>query len=304
MQTVGVVGLGKIGTPIAGNLIKSGFEVIGFRRSPTADLEQLGMLRASSPMEVGARCDIVLSCLPDIAALDEAVAGPNGLLKSARSGQIVVELGSYKVKDKARQLDLFAAKGATFLDGEVSGTPGMVSARKAAVYLAGDEAAARAVEPVTRGFADNTFFLGAFGAATKVKLINNLLVAIHIAATAEAMSIGLQAGVDIPTMIKAIASGSGGSSAFAARAQMMADRKFMPPMGTSAALEHYLAEARELAGEVGRATPMLDRAAELYARARAEGVENQDVAVMLKVLEGMQREEPQKRTGFGFFKRS
>lgn len=243
------------------------------------------MIRAASPAEVGAQCDFVLSCLPNLAALEETVSGANGLLASARAGQVVVELGSYKIADKARQIGLFEAKGARFLDGEVSGTPPMVAARKAAVYLAGDEAAARTVEPVIKGFADNIFYFGAFGAATKVKLINNLLVAVHIASTAEAMSIGLKAGVDVPTMIKAISSGSGGSSAFAARAQAMADRRFMPPMGTSEALEHYLGEARELAGELGRATPMLDRAAELYAKAREMGVERQDVAVMVEVLE-------------------
>ena len=304
METVGVIGLGKIGTPMAENLLKSGFKVIGFRRSPTPELEKLGMIRAVSPAEVGRQCDVVLSCLPNLAALDETMSGPNGLLKSARAGQIIVELGSYKVKDKQRQVALFEAKGAKFLDGEVSGTPGMVTARKAAVYLAGDEVAARALEPVVKGFADNWFYLGQFGAATRVKLINNLLVAVHIAATAEAMSIGMQAGVDVPTMIKAISGGSGGSSAFGARAQAMADRRFMPPMGTSEALEHYLGEARELAAELGRATPMLDRAAELYAKAREQGLEKQDVAVMVQVLESLPREASQKKGGFGFFKRS
>lgn len=304
METVGVIGLGKIGTPMAENLLKSGFKVIGFRRGPTPELEKLGMIRAASPAEVGQRCNVVLSCLPNLAALEETVSGPNGLLKSARSGQIIAELGSYKVADKQRQVALFEAKGAKFLDGEVSGTPPMVTARKAAVYLAGDETAARALEPMIKGFADNWFYLGQFGAATKVKLINNLLVAVNIASTAEAMSIALKAGVDVPMMIKAIANGSGGSSAFNARAQAMADRKFMPPMGTSEALEHYLLEAREMAREFGRATPMLDRAAELYAKAREQGVEKQDIAVMVQVLESLPRETPQKKSGFGFFKRS
>lgn len=304
MQTIGAIGLGKIGKPIAENLIKSGFNVVGYRRSPTPELEALGMKRASSPAEVGAQCDVVLSCLPNIAALDEAVSGPNGLATTARPGQIVVELGSYKIADKARQIAVLAAKNATFLDGEVSGTPGMVSARKAAVYLAGDEAAARAVEPVARGIADSVFYFGPFGAATKVKLINNHLLAVHLAAAAEAMAVATKAGVDIPTMIKAISAGSGGSSAFGVRAQAMADRKFMPPMGTSEALEHYLVEAKELAGEVSRATPMLDRAAEIYAKARELGVEKHDVAVMVEVLEKWQPEASPKERGFRFFRRS
>lgn len=302
MQTVGVIGLGKIGTPIAHNLLKSGFKVVGFRRSPTPDLEQAGMIRAASAEEVGRAADVVLSCLGAVPALEETVAG---LLRSARPGQVVVELGSYKVKDKEKYVAPFAAKSVAFLDGEVSGTPPMVAARKAAVYLAGDEAAAKAIDPVIKGFADNSFYLGAFGAATKVKLINNLLVAVHIASTAEAMSLGLKAGIDIPTMIKAISGGSGGSSAFGARAEAMAARRFEPPMGTSAALEHYIVEAKELATAVGRATPMLDRAAELYAKAREKGLENKDVAIMVEVLESLEPSGPAtQKKGWSLFARS
>ena len=303
MQTVGVIGLGKIGAPMAENLIKSGFRVVGFRRSPTPELESLGMVRAGSAAGVGAAADIVLSCIGSTAALDETVSGPNGLVHSARPGQIVVELGSYKIPDKERQIAILAAKGATFLDGEVSGTPMMVAARKAAVYLAGDEAAAKAVEPAIKGFADSCYYFGPFGSATKVKLIINLLVAIHIAAAAEAVSLARVAGVDMATMVQAISTGSGGSSSFAARAGWMAEHKFAPPMGTPEALQHYIVEAQEMAAELGRATPLLDRAAELYARAAEQGLANQDVAVMVKVLEEMPREQQTAKKGFGFFRR-
>ncbi len=286
MQTVGVIGLGKIGTPMAENLIKSGFRVVGFRRRPTSELEKLGMVRANSAAEVGASADIVLSCLGSAPALEETVAG---LMKTARPGQIIVELGSYDAKEKARHVAPLAAQGVTFLDGEVSGTPPMVASRKAAVYLAGDAQAARTIDPVIKGFVDSSFYFGEFGAATKVKLINNLLVAIHIAATAEAMSLCLKAGIDPPTVIKAISSGSGASSAFSARAQAMAERRFAPPMGTSAMLEHYVVQAQQMAAELGQATPMLDRAAELYAKTWESGVENKDVAVMVEVLETLPR---------------
>ena len=84
---------------------------------------------------------------------------------------------------------------------------------------------------MVKGFADLCLYFGPFGAATKVKLVNNLLVAINIAATAEAMALGLKAGVDIDLMIKAIATGSGGSTQFGIRAPWMAQRKFKPMQG-------------------------------------------------------------------------
>src|SRR5438270_8430785 len=102
METVGFVGIGKIGLPIAENLIKSGYRVLGYRRSSLADFEKLGGVPARSPAEVGAQADIVLSCLPSSEALDEVVQGPDGLVKSARPGQLIVELGSHPVPDKQR----------------------------------------------------------------------------------------------------------------------------------------------------------------------------------------------------------
>ena len=138
METVGFVGVGKIGLPISENLIKSGYRVLGYRRGSLDEFEKVGGVPAKSPAEIGAQADIVFSCLPSSDALDEVVQGPQGLAASARPGQIVIELGSHPVPDKERQIAPLAAKGAVFLDGEVSGTPGMVSARKAVIYLAGD----------------------------------------------------------------------------------------------------------------------------------------------------------------------
>ena len=145
-------------------------------------------------------------------------------MRSARPGQVVVELGSYPVPVKKRQVAPLAEKGAAFIDGEVAGTPGMVLARKGVIYLAGDAGACKKVEPVVAAFADSCIYFGPFGAASRVKLINNLLVSIHIAATAEAMALGFKAGVDKDLLIKAIASGSGGSTQFGIRAPWMAER--------------------------------------------------------------------------------
>jgi 3-hydroxyisobutyrate dehydrogenase-like beta-hydroxyacid dehydrogenase len=284
METIGFVGVGKIGMPISENLIKSGYRVVGYRRHSLAEFEKIGGVPARSSAEVGAQADIVLSCLPSTEALDEVVHGPHGLIHSARLGQIVVELGSHPVPDKRRQIAQLAEKGAVFIDGEVSGTPGMVSARKGVVYLAGDAAACKKVEPVVAGFADSCLYFGEFGAASRVKLVNNLLVAINIAATAEAMTLGLKAGVDVPLMIKAIATGSGGSTQFGIRAPWMADRRFQPVQGDVPGLQHYFGMIKDFADHVGVATPLLDCVAPLYQRFMDMGLGGNDVAAMVDVV--------------------
>ena len=188
--------------------------------------------------------------------------------------------------DKEKQVAPLAKKGAAYLDGEVSGTPGMVSARKAVIYLGGDADAAKKVEPIIKGFADMCLYFGPFGAASKVKLVNNLLVAINIAATAEAMALGLKAGVDVDLMIKAIASGSGGSTQFGIRAPWMAQRKFQPVQGAPALLVSLLRHDRA----TGPTRPAPRRRCstapiELYQKCVDMGLgDDHDVAVMIDVI--------------------
>jgi 3-hydroxyisobutyrate dehydrogenase-like beta-hydroxyacid dehydrogenase len=289
MQTVGFIGVGKIGMPISQNLIKSGYRVVGFRRGSLAEFEKIGGVPAKSAADVGRQADIVFSCLPSDHALEEVVQGPQGLVQTASPGQIVVELGSYSVPFKQRQIAPLAEKGAIFIDGEVSGTPGMVAARKGVIYLAGDEQACRKLEPVVAGFADSCIYFGPFGAASRVKLINNLLVSIHIAATAEAMALGMKAGVDVGTMIKAIATGSGGSTQFGIRAPWMAERRFVPQQGSVQGLLHYIELIGDFADEVGVATPLLDRTADLFERFMAMGFGGYDNAAMVDVIAALPR---------------
>src|SRR5580698_4690218 len=296
METIGFVGVGKIGLPISENLIKSGYRVVGFRRSSLADFEKIGGVPARSAADVGAQTDIVFSCLPSTEALDDAVHGPRGLVQTARPGQIVIELGSHPVPDKKRQIGPLREKGAAFLDGEVSGTPGMVAARKGVIYLAGDAEACKKAERVVAGFADSCLYFGEFGAASRVKLVNNLLVAINIAATAEAVALGLKAGVDVPLMIKAIATGSGGSTQFGIRAPWMAERRFQPMQGSVPGLQHYFGMIDDFAGSVGVETPLLNCVVPLYERFMELDFGDYDVARMVDVIGALPRGEAQSKT--------
>lgn len=288
MQKIGFVGIGKIGFPICENLIKSGYEVVGYRRSSLADFEKLGGVAAASPAEVSAQADIVFTCLPSDEALEEVVHGSEGILKTARPGQVVTELGSHSVPVKQRYVAPFAARGVTFLDGEVSGTPGMVTQRKGVIYLAGPAEAVKKVEPVVSAFAELCLHLGDFGAATKVKLVNNFLVALHIAGTAQAMALGLETGVDKDLLIKAVAPGSGGSTQFGIRAPWMAERRFMPQHGSARGLAHYLDTAKDMADEAGIATDLLDCVIDIFSRAVPD-IGERDVAAILEFFEPRQR---------------
>jgi 3-hydroxyisobutyrate dehydrogenase len=288
MQTIGFIGVGKIGLPICKHLIKAGHKVLGYRRGSLADFEAVGGIAAKSPADAAAKSDVVFTCLPSDEALEDVVNGPQGIAKAAKPGQIVVEFGSHAVPVKKSYIVPLADKGAVFIDGEVGGTPGMVEARKGVIYLSGDQTACDALMPLVKTFAEVAIFLGPFGASTTVKTINNILVGLHIAGTAQAMAIGLRAGIDVDLMIKAIANGSGGSTQFGIRAPWMAQRKFMPQQGSAAGLMHYIERGKELGEQVGVETPLIDCLLEIFQRA-VPNIGERDVAAIIETFEPKER---------------
>jgi len=279
-EQIGFIGLGKIGLPICKNLIERGVSVFGYKRGSLSQFEDIGGIAASSPADVAQQAQTIFSCLPNESALDDVMGGPFGLVESAQPGQIFVEFGSHATPVKQRYAQLFAEKGAVLLDGEVSGTPGMVEQRKAYIYLAGDAEAATKVEPIIRKISDLYIFLGGFGAATRVKLVNNMLVALNIAGTAQAMAVGLQFDIDPNKLFEAISKGSGGSTQFNIRAPWMTGRIFTPVQGTAEGLLKHLDGFRELAVEGRVETHLVDCILNIY-RSAVSVIGERDVAALV-----------------------
>ena len=289
IKNIGVIGLGRMAMPIAMLLLKGGMRVPGYRRSAMTDFEAAGGIAKASAADLAADCDFVLSCLPSPEALDDVVTGPRGLIHTVRPGQIVLELGTYSFAVKERQRVALAAKDAIFIDGEISGTPGMVAERKSAVYIAGDPKACETAAEVVKGFSDSCTYFGTFGSAIQVKLIANLLVTLNIAASAEAMALAKKTDIDMSLLINAVGSGAGSSRQFVIRAPWMAEGKFLPAPGPVSTLSHYFGPIRLMAEELNVATPLLDRAIGIYEKAIADGRSEQDVACLVDVIGGLPR---------------
>jgi 3-hydroxyisobutyrate dehydrogenase len=289
IKSVGVIGLGKMAMPIAKLLLEGGTRVVGFRRSSMAEFESHGGIAKTSAADVAADCDFVISCLPSPEALDDVVTGPHGLVHGVRPGQIVLELGTYSFEIKERQRVALAEMGAIFIDGEISGTPGMVAGKKSSVFISGDAEACKTAAEVVSAFTNVCTYFGAFGSSIKVKLIANLLVTLHIAAAAEATALALKTGMDMGQVIDAVGSGAGSSRQFVIRAPWMAEGRFVPAQGSVSVLSHYFEPIRSMAAQLNVATPMLDRAIGLYEKATAEGRSEQDVACLVDIIGGLPR---------------
>ena len=130
MDRVGVIGLGKMGLPIARNLMVRGFHVTGYRRSGSPELAKEGGDVAASAAEVAAEADVILSIVPTANDVEEIIAGPRGTLTNLKPGTIHIEMSTIDVDRKARLRDQVQARGGDLLDCPISGSPGMVAPRQ------------------------------------------------------------------------------------------------------------------------------------------------------------------------------
>lgn len=285
LPTVGLIGIGQLGLSLAANLIQSGYRVVGYRRSLSPEFVAAGGIPAESPASVVRQADVVLMCLPSEEAQLDVLDGERGVLTALKPSQLVIELGTYSRAFKVAQARRIQAAGGRVLETEVSGSPPMVVQRRAALYLGGDAHVVAECQPLLNAIAPNQFLLGEYGSAVAMKLIANHLLTIHTLAAAEAMNLGTRAGFDPRTVAEVLAQGAGSSAMFSVRAPMMAERRFVPSPGPFATLEKYLELGAQMAQDLGCATPLFSTAVPFFQRAIAQGMGDEDIAAVIKLIE-------------------
>jgi putative dehydrogenase len=280
---VAVIGLGIMGSAIARNLSAAGFSVSGFDvdAAKAALLAADGVAVVASAAEAARDAAVALTSLPSVAALQATVAS---LVANPQPGLIVVEVSTLPIDGKEAARDRLAAAGMTLLDCPLSGTGAQAVTKDLAVYASGDEAAFGRCRELFGGFARATHYLGAFGNGSRMKFVANLLVAVHNAAAAEAIVLGVKAGLDPARIFEVISSGAGNSRIFELRGPMMAKGVYTPPTATMHVLQKDSFIIAEFARALGVSTPMLAAAAPLYDEAEAQGYAEQDVGAVHAVL--------------------
>ena len=286
MTTVGVIGLGKMGLPIAQNLMDRGFTVVGYRRSGTGELAALGGAGAQSPAEVASASDVLLSILPDVAALREVVLGPRGTLTKLRPGTVHVEMSTLDVAEKAALRDRVRASGGDLLDCPISGTPAMVRPRAATTFVSGEQASVDAVRQVLDAISGPWVYTGAFGTAAHLKYVASLLVAVHTVATAEAMLLARRSGLDLELVQRTLDDSIASSAIWQRRGPLVRERRWTPAPGPIATLHEILQQIEVQAAAVGTVLPLFGVAKQLFDKALAEGWGDLDIAAVHDVLSG------------------
>ena len=289
--SVGVIGLGIMGSAISGNLMKAGIRVIGcdIDAARRANFAAKGGEPADTPADVVRRTDRIILSLPSVDAFDDVVSGVNGLISAAREGLIVIECGTLPINVKERGRDALAKTGAVMLDCPLSGTGAQAVAKDLAVYASGDEAAYRRCIEVFEGFARAQYHVGPFGNGSRMKFVANHLVAIHNVAAAEAMVLGMKAGLDAALIYKVIGDGAGSSRMFEIRGPMMVEDDYSDATMKVEVWQKDMSIIGDFATALDCPAPLFAASGQIYNAAMAQGHARNDTAAVCAVMQEMAR---------------
>ncbi len=287
-SAVGVIGLGIMGGAIARNLAAAGWRVAGYDLDGARCKEAAaaGVSIADDAVAVARETASILTSLPKPAALlatAQAIAGA-GLQR-----RIVAELSTFSLDDKANAERILREAGHVMLDCPLSGTGSQAKVKDLVVYASGDAQSINALQALFADFGRATHDLGAFGNGTRMKFVANLLVAIHNVASAEAMVLGMKAGLDPRQVFELAASGAGTSRILELRGPMMAANSYG---GENVSMkistwQKDMSVIGDFAQSIGAPTPLFSATEAIYNAAISTGHGADDTAAVCAVLESM-----------------
>jgi len=294
--TVGVVGLGIMGGSFARNLLADGQTVIGFDilEDNVNAIVDLGGEAGTSPKDVAGRVDVVITSLPTVKAFHTVMTGEDGIAAAAKNGLIVIECSTFPIDDKQAAHDALAEVGTVMMDCPISGTGSQAVNKDLSVYGSGSEEAFNKCKPVFEGFANYAFYVGEFGNGSKMKFVANHLVHVHNVASAEAMVLGMKAGLDPQTIFDVIKVGAGNSRIFELRAPMMVENDYS---NATMKMEVWLKDMTtigQFASDLNCPTPLFTAGRDVYQSGLAKGMHALDTASVCRVLEeyaGLERDK-------------
>ncbi|MEU6582189.1 NAD(P)-dependent oxidoreductase [Nocardia sp. NPDC046763] len=279
VRTIGVIGLGKMGLPIAENLLGRGFDVVGYRRSTECpELEAAGGAVAASPAELAASCEVIVSILPTADDVEHVICGPEGTLSTLRPGAVHLEMSTIPVLRKLGLMRQLERAGATMLDCPISGSPGMVGPRLATVFASGAAEAIDRVADVLDAISGPWVRTGDFGTGTHLKYISSMLVATHTVAAAEAIVLARRDNLDLDMVQHTLETSIAGSALLERRGPLMAHRSWLPAPGPVATLHEILDQVEVHLRDLGERRPVFEAAKAVFDQAMADGWGELDIA--------------------------
>jgi L-threonate 2-dehydrogenase len=282
--TVGIIGLGIMGGAFAQNLATAGWRVIGYDLDPKRRraLAKAGVEIVDGASAVAATAPVIITSLPNPRALHDTV---KAIVAAKAPERVIIEASTFTLDDKLKAERALAKGGHIMLDCPVSGTGAQARTKDLIIYASGDPAAIRRVRPIFADIARATHDLGAFGNGSRMKYVANLLVAINNVAAAEAMVLGMKAGLDPQVVHDMVTAGAGNSRVFELRAPMMVKGRYDDPTMKLSIWQKDMAVIGDFAKKLGCPVPLFAATKPVYSAALASGLGAQDTAAVCAVLE-------------------
>jgi 3-hydroxyisobutyrate dehydrogenase len=285
MLSAAMLGLGTMGHGMAENLLRKGFPLAVWNRNPArgADLAKAGARFASTPREAATGADIVLAMVADDAASRAVWLGPDGALADARKGAIIVECSTLTPGWIAELAGEAARKGCGFLDAPVGGSKAAAEGGQLVLFVGGEGKVLEEARPALEAISRKINHLGAAGAGATWKLINNMLVAVHMASFAKAMTMAERAGFDRRQAAELIANSAAASPIVQLKAGRVAERSYDGAEFTLALMAKDTRYVVELARRLGVPSALAEAVAADFARGVDAGLADKDFAAVAEI---------------------
>jgi L-threonate 2-dehydrogenase len=283
---VGVIGLGIMGGAFAQNLIAGGWRVIGYDTDPARRraLARAGVEIAADAADLAAKTHDIITSLPNPAALSATAAA---IAKARVPRRVIIEASTFTIEDKTRAAAALRKAGHVMLDCPVSGTGAQAKVKDLVVYASGEPAEIKRLRPVFAAFTRGLYEVGEFGNGSRMKYVANLLVAIHNVASAEAMVLGMKAGLPAQLVHDLVKAGVGTSRVFELRAPMMVKNNYKDATMKISVWQKDMDVIGSYARKIHVPTPMFDATKAIYKKALSSGRGAEDTAAVCAVLEQM-----------------
>jgi len=286
MAAVGFVGLGNMGRPMALNLAKKGFALV-VHDIETAALEPLraqGATVVASAEEVAAASSRMICMVETTAQAESVIAGPRGFIKTAARGGIVICMSTIDPVVARAMGEALAARGVAMLDAPVSGGTERATSGELSIIGGGEPATFDACRDLFAAMGTRIFHVGGLGQGLAMKLVNNMLVQVNTVAVAEALVLGVKAGLDPRTIYDVVRVSTGSSYAFDARVPRILARDFSPTGTVDISFKDQELETG-FAKQLGVPVFLANVSQQVYQMARAAGLGKEDGTAIVKVLE-------------------
>lgn len=295
--SVGFIGLGVMGKPMALNLIRAGqsLAVYDIRSDVQHTLAEEGATIGQSPAQIGKQCRIIFTMLPDSPQVEEVVAGKNGILREAASGTLIVDMSSISPLTAVHLAEEASKRGVHMLDAPVSGGEPKAVNGTLSIMVGGAEADFRRAEPLLRIMGSSVQLMGKIGSGNITKLANQIMVAIHLAAMSEAMVFAEKAGVDAEKVFHAIQGGLAGSQVLQAKMPLILERNFKPG-GPIRMHTKDLINVRDTALEADAPIPLTVQVMEFMKVLKSDGKAEDDHGGLIQYYEKLAGVEVRRKT--------